>query len=179
MDLREALAAEHSKRRTLEIVSYVGDDPERFKELIGIFLSNDYRAVQRSSWAVGYCVEAHPHLIRPYFPKLLAVLLRDDVHTAAHRNIFRMFQFVDIPPRYRGKLYDICTRVLDDLNQPVAVQAFALTVAAKIAAGEQTLLNELKLLVEKSIPHSTVALYARAKHVLPGLKPRTCVSKGS
>jgi hypothetical protein len=172
MDIREALAAEHSKRRTLEIVRYVGNDPARFKELIGIFLSNDYRAVQRASWAVSYCVEAHPQLVRPYFSKLLAVLERDDVHTAAHRNIFRMFQFVDIPPRYRGRLYDICTKFLDDLNQPVAIRAFALTVAANVAAGEQSLLNELKLIVEKSTPHSTIALCARARHVLGDLPPR-------
>ena len=177
MDIREALVAEHSKRQTLEIVRYVGNDPARFKELIGIFLSDDYRAVQRASWAVNYCVEAHPQLVTPYFARLLAVLENDQVHPAAHRNIFRMFQFVDIPPRHRGRLYEICTKFLNDLNQPVAVRAFALTVAANIAAGEESLLNELKLIVGKSVPHSTIALCARARHVFGDLGTSISVDK--
>ena len=166
MNIREALAAEHSKRQTLRIVKYIGEDPVRFKELMTVFLSDAYRPVQRASWAVNYCVEKHPVLAGPYFSKLIGILEREDVHTGAHRNILRMFQFVDIPKRYRGKLYDICTRFLDDAGRPVAVRVFALSVAAKIADGEQTLLNELKLLARKHIPHTTVALQVRARRVL-------------
>lgn len=166
MNIRGALAAEHSKRQTLRIVKYIGDDPVRFKELMKVFLSDEYRPVQRASWAVNCCVEKYPDLAAPYFSKLIGILESDDVHTGAHRNILRMFQFVDIPKRYRGKLYDICTRFLDDPSRPVAVRVFALSVAAKIADGEQTLLNELKLLAEKHLPHTTVALRVRARRVL-------------
>jgi hypothetical protein len=166
MNIREALAAEHSKRQTLAIVKYVGKDPVRFKELMKVFLAGEYRPVQRASWSVNYCVEKHPELAAPYFSKLIGILERDDVHTGVHRNILRMFQFLDIPKRYRGKLYDICTRFLDDPSRPVAVRVFALSVAAKIAGGEQTLLNELRLLAQKHLPHTTVAFRVRARRVL-------------
>jgi hypothetical protein len=166
MNIREALAAEHSKRQTLRIVKYIGEEPARFAELMKVFLSDEYRPVQRASWSVNCCVEKHPELATPYFSKLISILERSDVHTGAHRNILRMFQFVDIPERYRGKLYDICTRFLDDPSRPVAVRVFALSVAAKIADGEQTLLNELKLLAQKHLPHTTVALRVRARRVL-------------
>ena len=166
MNIRAAIDAEHSKRQTLAIVRYVGDDPQRFKELMSVFFSNDYRPVQRSSWAVNCCVEKHPELARPYFPKLIKLLERDDVHTGAHRNILRMFQFVDVPKRYRGKVYDLCTSFLDDPSRPVAVRVFALAVAAKIADGREALVNELRLLAEKHVPHTTVALRARARRVL-------------
>ena len=166
MDIREALAAEHSKRQTMAIVDYVGDDPARFAELMKVFLSNEYRPVQRSSWSVNCCVEKYPHLALPYFSKLLGMLERDDIHTGAHRNILRMFQFVDVPPRYGGRLYDICVSFLDDPSRPVAVRVFALAVAAKIAAGEEDLLNELRLLAAKHVPHTTVALKVRARNVL-------------
>jgi len=41
MNIRDALAAEHSKRQTMKIVRYVGDDPKRFKELLDGFLSDE------------------------------------------------------------------------------------------------------------------------------------------
>ena len=166
MNIRAALEAEHSKRQTLAIVRYVGDDPIRFRELMDVFLCDEYRPVQRASWAVNCCVEAHPNLAIPYFSKLIRLLERDDVHTGAHRNILRMFQFVDVPTRYRGKLYDMCTRFLDDASRPVAVRVFALAVAARIADGREALVSELRLLAEKHVPHTTVALRARARRVL-------------
>jgi len=173
MNIRDALAAEHSKRQTMKIVRYVGDDPKRFKELMDVFLSDEYRPVQRASWSVNCCVEEHPELATPYFTKLIKWLQRDDVHTGAHRNILRMFQFVEIPTRHSGRLYDICTGFLDDQSRPVAVRVFALSVAAKIAAGEEALLNELKLLAEKHLPHTTVALRVRARRVFEKKKVTT------
>ena len=169
MNIREALAAEHSKRQTEKIVRYVGGDAVRFKELMDVFLSDEYRPVQRASWSVNCCVEKHHELVTPYFSRLVAILSREDVHTAAHRNILRMFQFVDIPKRWAGKLYDLCAQFLDDADRPVGVRVFALTVAAKIANGEPALVNELTAIAEKQTPHTTVALLARAKKVL-GLK---------
>jgi hypothetical protein len=178
MNIRAALAAEHSKRQTMKIVEYVGADPLRFKELMKVFLSDEYRPVQRASWSVNCCVENHPKLALPYFAKLISFLERDDVHTGAHRNILRMLQFVDIPSRHRGRLFDICTRFLDDLSRPVAVRVFALSVAAKIADGEESLINELRVLADKSIPHSTIALRVRANRVL-GNKGRTKIGKST
>ncbi len=173
MNIREALAAEHSKRQTLAIVKYVGEDPVRFKELMEVFLSDEYRPVQRASWSVNCCVEKHPELAGPYFSKLIGILEREDVHSGAHRNILRMFQFVDLPKRYRGKLYDICTRFLDDPGRPVAVRVFALSVAAKIAGGEETLVNELKLLMEKHAVYSSAGLKSRVRKVLGGSEAGT------
>ena len=172
MNIREALAAEHSKRQTMAIVKYVGSDQTRFAELMKVFLSDEYRPVQRASWSVNCCVEKHPQLALPYVTKLLVLLQRDDVHSGAHRNILRMLQFVDVPKRHSGRLYDICVSFLDDQSRPVAVRVFALSVAAKIAAGEQALLSELRLLANKHIQHSTVALRARAAHVFSDGKSR-------
>jgi hypothetical protein len=173
MDIREALVAEHSKRQTLAIVRYVGRDSKRFRGLMDVFLCGEYRLVQRSAWSVNYCVEKNPQLIRPYYGKLIETLEREDVHDAAHRNIFRMLQFVDIPDRYAGTIYDLAVRFLDDPRQPVAVRVFALAAAAKIAHGERALLDELRLITDKHSAHATVALRVRARRVLGDAKPRT------
>jgi hypothetical protein len=50
MNLRQQILKEHSKRNTDKIVSYIGNDPERFKILFDLFLNDESRVVQRSAW---------------------------------------------------------------------------------------------------------------------------------
>jgi len=168
MDIREALLAEHSKRQTMKIVGYIDGDPVRFAELMGHFLGDTYRLSQRAAWAVNYCAEHHHELVKPYFGKLVAQLERDDVHVAVRRNVARMLQFVEIPPRFYGRVFDACYNLVDDPTQPVAVKVFAMTVAGQIAKDKPELLNELKLVVEKYMPHASVGFRARARRVFSG-----------
>lgn len=166
MDIREALLAEHSKSQTMKIVSYVGADADRFAELMRLFLGDTYRLSQRAAWAVNYCAEDRPELIRPYFGKLVAQLERDDVHIAVRRNVVRMLQFIDIPKRYRGRVFDACYNLVDDPHQPVAVRVFALTAAARIAKDLPELLDELRLVAAKYPQSATAGFRNRCLRVL-------------
>jgi hypothetical protein len=167
MDIRAVLLAEHSKSQTMKIVRYIDGDPVRFAELMDNFLGDTYRVSQRAAWAVNYCAEHHHELVKPYFKRLVEQLEREDVHVAVRRNVARTLQFVEIPPKLHGRVFDACYNLVDDAEQPVAVRVFALTVAAKIAKNEPELLDELRLVVEKHAPHTTIAFRTRAKHVLP------------
>ena len=165
MDIREALFAEHSKRQTMKIVRYIDGDPVRFAELMKLFLGDTYRLSQRAAWAVNYCAEHHRELVKPYFSKLVEQLEREDAHVAVRRNVVRMMQFVELSARYRGRIFDACYDLVDDPFQPVAVKVFAMSVAARIAEDKPDLLNELKLVVEKYLPHSTPGFRARARRI--------------
>ena len=164
--IREALLAKHSRAQTMKIVRYVGSDPARFNELMDNFLGDTYRVSQRAAWAVNYCAEYHRELVRPYFRRLIEQLEREDAHVAVRRNVARLLQFVDIPPRYRGRVFDACYNLVDDPAQPIAVKVFALTVAAKIANDKPELLGELRLMAEKHAPHLSIGFRTRAKRVL-------------
>lgn len=122
MDIREALLAEHSLPQTMRIVAYVDGVAERFGKLMRLFLSDTYRVSQRASWAVTYCAELHPELKKPYFGKLFRQLERDYVHVTVHRNVVRMRQFIEIPKRYYGRVFDMCYDLVDEAAQPVAVK---------------------------------------------------------
>src|SRR5437868_8040737 len=165
MNIREALLAEHSKSQTMKIVRYVDGDPAKLKELMQNFLGPTYRVSQRAAWAVNYCAEHNPELVKPYFGKLVEQLENDDAHPAVRRNVARLLQFVDIPKRLHGRLFDSCFNLVDDADQPVAVRVFAMTVAARIAQDEPELMNELRLIVEKHGPHTTIGFRVRAKRV--------------
>lgn len=165
MNIREALLAEHSKRQTMEIVRYIDGDPDKFAELMKLFLGNTYRVSQRAAWAVNYCAEHHPELVKPYFAKLIEQLERDDTHGAVRRNVARMLQFIDIPKRFQGRVYDACVALVDDPSKPVAVRCFSMTVAARLAAGSPELLNELRLVVSQHSDNLTAGLRVRARRL--------------
>jgi hypothetical protein len=166
MDIRQALMAEHSKRQTMAIVEFIGDDARRFAELMKLIFAGEYRLTQRAAWSMNYCAERRPELIRPYLPKLIDCLKRDDLHDAVKRNVLRLLQHVEIPQRLAGKAYSHCVDLIDNPYEPVAVRAFALTVAARIAKSEPDLMNELRLIVRKHLPHTSVAFHKRAREVL-------------
>ena len=166
MNIRDAILAGHSKARTRAIVEYVGDDPEKFAELMRLFLGDIYRITQRAGWPLSDAVKRHPELIQPHFPQLLRQLSRDDVHVAVRRNVVRLLQFVDIPRRYRGRIFDACYNLLADPDQPVAVRCFSLSVAAKIASGNLALMDELRLVMTEHPQTATAGIRARMLRVL-------------
>ena len=112
MNIREALLDVHSKAQAEKIAAYVGDDPERFAGLVKLLLGPVYKLSQRASWPVSNCIERHPELVKPYFNVLIKQLERDDTHAAVRRNVARLFQFVEVPKRYKGRLFDACYNCL-------------------------------------------------------------------
>src|SRR5690625_5113699 len=57
MDLKHALLNEPAhKERVRQVVAYVGKSRTRFKELMDLFQSENYRLCQRASWPLSYIV---------------------------------------------------------------------------------------------------------------------------
>ena len=166
MDIREALLEVHSKDQATKIADYVGDDAARFDELIKLMLGPVYRVSQRAAWPVSYCIERNPVLVKPYFNVLIKQLERDDAHVAVKRNVARLLQFVDIPKRYEGRIFDACYNLLADPAEPVAVRVFSMTVAAKVAKDSPELLDELRWIATKYPQAATAGFRSRARHVL-------------
>ena len=124
-----------------------------------------YRITQRAAWPVSYCVERHPHLIKPYFGNLAHQLERNDAHVAVRRNVARLLQFVEVPGRYKGRIFDACYNLLADPAQPVAVRVFSMTVAARIAKDDPELLDEVRLVATKYPQASTAGFRCRSRRV--------------
>jgi hypothetical protein len=166
MDIREALLEVHSKAQATKIADHIGDDPERFAELMKCMLGPVYRVSQRAAWPVSLCIERHPELIKPYWGKLAQQLEREDAHVAVRRNVARLLQFVDIPKRYQGRIFDACYNLLADPNETVAVRVFSMTVAAKIAKNEPELMEELRMIATKYPQAATAGFRVRARRAL-------------
>ncbi len=166
MNIREAIEAEHSIRQTNAIVDYIGTDAARFNELVEIFLGNEYRPTQRAAWPLTYCAQLHPELVKPHLANLIDQLERTDVHDAVIRNVARMLKFVEIPQQLKGRVIDICFRLVDDPQVPVAARVHAMTAIVDLAGDQPELIRELGMVVDKHADSTTIAFRKRAEIVL-------------
>lgn len=169
MNLVDTLSNEHSKSQTMRIVRWIGNDKQRFKQLMDIFLGTDKRLSQRSAWALSYCAEMHPELILPWLNRLISNLGQPNTHPAIDRNTLRFLQFMDVPKRFHGQLIHTCFQMLQKADTPIAVRAFAMTVAFNIVQQEPEMARELKLLIEEWLPNASPGEKSRAKRTLKDL----------
>ena len=170
MKLRDTILKEHSKANCSKIVIWVGNNQKKFDELFNMFLTDEYRVVQRAAWPVSYCAQLHPELITKHFVKLIKNLYKPGLHDAVKRNTVRLLQYVTIPGKFHGKVMDICFRFISSPDEAVAVKAFSLTVLQKLTMQYPEIKNELRLVIKESWDYETAAFKSRAKKILKGFK---------
>jgi len=169
MDLRKEILRGHSKAQVNRIVDYVGNNPERFKNLISVYIEGPYRVTQRAAWSISYCVENQPELVYPHLKTLLGQLKKPTVHDALKRNTMRLLQFIRIPKKYEGLVADLCFEYLANKKEAVAVKVFSMTVLNTIAEDIPEIKKELKILIEDNLPYASPAFQSRARKVLKDL----------
>jgi hypothetical protein len=157
---------EQSKAQCDKIVKWIGDDKVRFAELMNLFFGGEYRITQRAAWPMSYCVRHHASLVKPYFKKLLDELEMKTGHPAAKRNIVRLFQFVEIPKRYQGRLMSICFGFIESPEGAIAVKAFSLTILENLCKQYPEILGEIKTIINTRWEQETPAFRSRAKKIL-------------
>lgn len=166
MKLREALLKENSKAQCTKIVNWVGDSQERFDDLFQLFISDEYRVVQRAAWPVSFCVEAYPDFIKKHFAILLKHMKNHNAHPAVKRNTVRLLQHVNIPKKYQGLVMDACFNYIADVNEAIAVKAFSITVLENLSEEYPEIIPEVKTIIEERWDYETPAFRHRARHFL-------------
>lgn len=169
MNLRETLLAEHSKAQCIRVVKWIGADQQRFNELLKLFLSDEYRVVQRAAWPISYAVQAHPTLIRAHYGKLIKNLLKPGLPDAVKRNTVRIFQDIDAPERFRGELMNACFGFIESMTEKPAIKAFALTVLFNLSKKYPDIRPELKAIIEDRWEYESAAFKSRGRKILKAI----------
>lgn len=170
MKLREEILREHSKKQCHKIVRWVGNDKERFAELMQLMLTDEYRVAQRAAYPISYCVQKFPGLIKPWFARMIKKMSDRTAHDAVRRNALRIFEEVEIPEKFCGQIYEMSNNYLHDLREPIAVRAFSITTMYNIARKYPDLLVEVKHNAESLLHCGIPALQARSKNILKEIK---------
>jgi hypothetical protein len=166
MNLKEALLQEHSKEQCDKIVQYIGDNKQRFAELMELFFKGEYRVTQRAAWPMSCCVRNHPGLVQPYFKPLIKNLETTGLHDAIKRNIVRLLQDVPLPEKYHGKVMSICFDFIQSNEIAIAIKAFSLTILQNLSKQYPEITPELKLIIEERWEQEGPAFRSRGKKIL-------------
>jgi hypothetical protein len=166
MELRTQLLKVHSKENCNLIVAWVGNNQKRFDELFEIFMGNESRLVQMSSWPLSYCVGVYPNLIQEHFISLLKSIKRKEQHDAVKRHTLRMLQFVEIPKKYQGEVMTMCFNFIQDIGEKPTTKVFSLVALENLAKLYPEIIDELRLILETQMPRESAGFKSRAKKML-------------
>lgn len=164
---------EHSKAQTEKIAAWVGHSPERFAELMHLFLHAEYRIVQRAAWIISYVAKAHPDLIQPHLHDMVYRMKDEGIPVAVKRNVVRVLQFLAIPEALQGVVMEQCFAFLADAQETVAVRAFSMTILGNLAREYPEIKGEIVMLIEDALQQEpTAGIISRAKKVLKELEKK-------
>jgi hypothetical protein len=170
VDLATELLREHSAQQTQRLVRYVGQRAARLTELVSLTCGPPGRLSQLAAEILGWCGEAQPRALGPHLPRLMVLLAPSGHHPAVRRGVLRALQFVAIPEELQTETFNRCLELLGSGTEPVAIKAYALTVAAAIARPFPELAAEVIQVVEKQLPYASAGLRSRAGKELPALR---------
>lgn len=143
MNIREEILRKHSKKQAVFISDYIGNDPERFEELVELFFDEDIRVVQRSAWIISHCADNYNDIVVPYLGRFIEYAKNDPPHVAVKRNVVRVMQNCRIPEDIEGRVYDLCWAFSNSTKEDIAVRAFSLRVLVRIAEKYPELCDEV------------------------------------
>ncbi|MBL7696838.1 MAG: hypothetical protein JNK79_01720 [Chitinophagaceae bacterium] len=166
MNLRQTILKEHSKSTTDKIVKWVGSSQARFDELMHLFLTDEYRVVQRAGWSLSYCVIAHPEFVKKYFREFFELLKDERAHPAVRRNILRLLPAVTIPKRFHGEVIDVCIRFASTPGEKAAAKAFSLHVLENMVKIYPEIAGEVIAIIQDQWDREAPSFRSRAKKFL-------------
>lgn len=169
MDLLEAILEEHSKRQSIKIADWIGNNEKRFNQLIDLFFNGDEVVVQRSAWVLSHTADKYPVMVQKNLPKLVEKLNGINLHDAVKRNIVRILQFLPAPKRLHAQIMNVCFNYLSDPNQTIAVRCNSMTVLLNLSKQYPEIKNELRLIINGNLKSSSAGFAARSKKVLKEL----------
>ena len=147
MNLQTELLREHSARQTQRLADYACAHPSALAELLQLFWYGPGRERQ-----------------------LAAAQPSPGQHPALRRAVARVLQFVPVPDEWQALAFDTCLALLRAPTEPVAVRAYALTAAVRLAGPYSELAAEAIYTIRKTLTTSQcAALHRRAGRELPKL----------
>ena len=114
------------------------------------------------------CQEARPSLLHPHLQAMADFLPHAD-HDGIRRNLVRILAHAPLPTERDGELYDLCLQWLRSAKVAVAIQAWCMDIAARIAMPYPELREELAFVIEAQLPYGSAGYVSRGKKTLKQL----------
>ncbi|WP_020569652.1 hypothetical protein [Neolewinella persica] len=159
MNYRDQLLSEHSRANADLVLNHVLKDRQRVANLMDVFLSDEYRAVQRSAMVVGDLGRLRPAWLQPWH-KHMILAAKEPEHDSVVRNVMRYFSELpleQVGEDDQGALLELAFRLTESPLQAVAIRVFSMTVAANFCQLYPELKEELRGIIELSLAEGATA----------------------
>ncbi len=168
MDIGDQLLVELSRRNTDFIAHYIGNDTDKFHQLIDLLFNGKSPIPQRAAWVVTHIAEKYPELCLPFIEPIILNLEKFE-HTGIHRCLLRFIAEMNIPESLQGILYGICYKWLINKESPIAVKVHCMQILYNISEVEPDLKHELRLIIGELTDHDSAGLRSRSRHLMERL----------
>lgn len=176
MDLRESFKIKFNKVTQNHVKHWVGNDKEKFDQLMKCFFDADEQIAWRAGWTASDIMLKHSDLAKPYLTKLVNTMKRP-LQDGVRRNIFRVLQEVEIPEKMMSTTFQYAMQSISNPKDAVAIRCFALTTAMQICKKFPELIPELKQAINLyMMPDATPAIKSRIKRALKELQKNNVTS---
>lgn len=166
---KEFIVHQNSKEHISRVAAYIGNDGDRFSNLIRILLENAPKYAQKAAWVLEHCVLKNPTLVDPYITPLLE-LTQKPCHPGVRRGIMHSLETRPMDEEQSGIALGYAFGFLHAADEKVAIKVYAMGMIANQAKLYPELLQELKLHVDAQFPHQSAAFKSKARNIYKKLK---------
>jgi hypothetical protein len=167
MDFEKTLEPSSSKAIIDLVVSTVGNNPDRFMELLEITTSKRSPIAFRAAWAIGHIVEKHPELIENHYNTIVKTVLTTQ-ERGVRRCLLRAMNFHPLPQDedLLGELLDRCFVWLNSPDSQTSLKYYSMDFLYRMAKMIPEIKKEFADNLEQILPYQSASFKNRAKKIL-------------
>ena len=153
------------------LVQDIGNNPEKFREIINISFRDEYPVSMRAARIIPLITEIYPELLNPYIPWIITKL--QHLKTEGVRRGFlkalseSSYSFND---EQMGILANLAFTWLPDPKEPISVRYYSIEIILKISEKYPELQIELKPLLHELLQDAPSGIKAKSQIALNYLK---------
>lgn len=141
------------------MLSYMGENPEKFDELLLLALSNKQPYSWKAAFLLRNCMSDNEPFLYEHIGKIIELL--PTIGESQQRIFLMILQRMQMNGIEEKKLFDICISIWNNISAAQAVRYNAFRILANIARKRPELSNIVKNL---TTPHFTDSLSAAINH---------------
>jgi hypothetical protein len=168
MNIEEELLAEHSKKQTIKIVNWIGNNTSRLQTFMDLYLLNEPITTQRGSMVTNHIFINEPEILIPYLEKMTS-LLNQDVHDAVKRCTMRILSEIEIPEKIEGLVLNKAFEYFSAGEIPIAIRVHAMQVVFNLIPKYPELKNEFVATINMQLINGSAGFKSRANKLLKKL----------
>lgn len=130
---------------------------------------NTPKIQDKAAWVMSGAVENQPKIIKENEVGLLLKFLEKGAPVGVERNIWRTFQFIEIPEIHKEKCLHLAFETLENKNSSIAVEIFTMSTAFELSKENDDLKHLLKEVLLYKMENASKGFKSKARKILKAI----------